>query len=210
MSDTALHDAPVKRGRKPRFDRPATISAVADLFWARGYDGVALSDVMDATGLSKSSLYNSFGGKDALFRIALAHYHEGVVEAGADWLAADDGSDPWDKLDAFLSGPADAVFGDTPDRRGCFLCNTAADGGGDAQSDAMVEASFARLTDGLKSLLARAAPDATPASRRDLATTLVMAYSGMRVRSRHAQSREPLDRVRATLLALSRAALRPD
>ena len=201
---------PMKPGRRPGFDRAVTVAAIADLFWAKGYDGVAISDVMAATGLSKSSLYNSFGDKDDLFRIALAHYHAGVVEAGAEWLAADDGTDPWDKLAALLSGPGEDAFG-RQDRRGCFLCNTASDGPGGAPGvDELVGQGFDRLTDGLSALLSRAAPTASADTVRATARTVLTAYVGMRVRSRHARTRDALDSVAETLITLARASVLPN
>ena len=203
----ATADTKAKRGRKPAFDRADTVAKLADLFWARGYDGVAISDVMNATGLSKSSLYNSFGDKDDLFRIALSHYHDAVVETGAEWLASDDGMDPWDKLDALLSGPADDVFG-ARDRRGCFLCNTASDGPGGAPGvDDLVGRGFAQLVEGMEALLRRAAPDADTSRLRDTARLIVTTYAGMRVRSRHAETRSELDGVRETLIQGARAIL---
>ena len=205
MADTTTTTR--KRGRKPGFDRADTVAKVADLFWAKGYDGVAISDVMNATGLSKSSLYNSFGDKDDLFRIALSHYHTNVVEAGAQWLAADDGQNGWDKLDALLSGPANDVFG-SDDRRGCFLCNTASDGlsGAPAVND-LVRDGFGQLVDAVTQLLSRAAPNATPDQRLNAARLIITTYAGLRVRSRHAQSRSELDAVRETLLHSARAVL---
>jgi TetR/AcrR family transcriptional repressor of nem operon len=196
-----------KRGRKPRFDRDQTIATLADLFWDRGYDGIALSDVMDATGLSKSSLYNSFGDKDDLFRKALSHYHNEVVEQAAEWLASDDEISPWDTLDQLLSGPANDVFG-SDDRRGCFLCNTASDGRGRAPDiDALVSTGFDRLIEGLSALLKRAAPKSESATRAQLARLIITTYAGMRVRSRHARTRDELDSVQRSLLISVRLTL---
>ena len=198
----------LRPGRKPRFDRDAIVARIADLFWARGYDGVSLSDVMAETGLSKSSLYNSFGDKDDLFRISLSHYHTQVVEAGADWLALDDGADPLGKLDQLLSGPADDVFGADPDSRGCFLCNTSADGFSHTpEVNDLVGQGFDALTHGMTTLLRRAAPGAPSDALTDLAATLVTAYAGMRVRSRHAKTRPELDSVRRTLITMTRGQL---
>ena len=206
-TNTSLSKPKAKRGRKPQFDRTQTVATIADLFWGRGYDGVALSDVMEATGLSKSSLYNSFGDKDDLFRTALSHYHQTVVESGADWLAADDVVDPWDTLDQLLSGPANDVFG-SDDRRGCFLCNTASDGRGRAPDvDALVSTGFDRLIDGMSALLSRAAPEINDTDRTRWARLIITTYAGMRVRSRHARTRQELDAVRETLLTSVRTAL---
>ena len=132
-----------KRGRPALFDPERVVETVADLFWARGFDGVSVSDITSATGLSKSSLYNSFGDKDSLFVQALSRYHRDTVEAGAAWLAANDGTYPMETLDQLFSGPANDLYGQQ-DARGCFLCNTSADGlGRSPDVDTLVGDGFA-------------------------------------------------------------------
>lgn len=211
MTDSATTKTP-KRGRPALFQPDRVVEQVADLFWARGYDGVSLSDITSATGLSKSSLYNSFGDKDALFTAALSRYHAQTVQAGADWLAADDGSDPMEKLDQLLSGPANDVHGPSNDgkgdARGCFLCNTSADGLGRAPDiDTLVGAGFEALEDGLIALFTRHAPDAPPATIRDAARLALTTYTGLRIRSRTQPARAEFDSVRHATVAAVRALL---
>src|ERR1043166_5436530 len=49
------------------FDEAEALAAVEQLFWRRGSAATGIQDVVAATGLSRSSLYNAFGGKDALY-----------------------------------------------------------------------------------------------------------------------------------------------
>ena len=224
MSDLATQKGPAetegrspsKRGRPARFDRDRVVEQIADLFWARGYDGVSVSDITASTGLSKSSLYNSFGGKDDLFEAALSRYNRQTVRAGAEWLAADDGQDPMDKLDQLFSGPADDLYGPgSADMRGCFLCNTSADGlsaevsGRAPDIDTLVGDGFAMLEDGFTSLLTRYAPHAKEARIRDAARLALTAYTGLRVRSRTRPTRAELDSGRHATIAAMRALLSP-
>lgn len=44
------------------------------LFWKKGYNGTSMQDLVDVTGLNRSSFYNSFGDKFSLFQAALKHY----------------------------------------------------------------------------------------------------------------------------------------
>ena len=196
-----------KRGRPALFDPDRVVADVADLFWARGYDGVSVSDITSATGLSKSSLYNRFGDKDSLFARALARYHRDTVEAGAAWLAADDGTDPMDKLDQLFSGPANDLYGQQ-DARGCFLCNTSADGlGRSPDVDTLVGDGFAALEAGLVALFQRAAPGASPKTVQGAARLALTTYVGLRVRSRAKPSRAELDSVRTTTVSAVKALL---
>ena len=64
---------------KPQFDDVAVIAAAVEVFWRKGYSAAAISDLTEATGLSRSSLYQRFHDKDGLFREALAAYTQRVL-----------------------------------------------------------------------------------------------------------------------------------
>ena len=44
------------------------------LFWEKGYDATYISDLIETMGISRSTLYDSFGDKDELFKLVLKHY----------------------------------------------------------------------------------------------------------------------------------------
>ena len=47
------------------------------VFWDRGYEATGMDDLAAAMGLSTSSLYSTFGGKEELFLAAMDHYQAG-------------------------------------------------------------------------------------------------------------------------------------
>jgi TetR/AcrR family transcriptional repressor of nem operon len=53
--------------REKQFDDDAVLECAADVFAANGYQGTSLSMLLEATGLGKQSLYNSFGDKRSLY-----------------------------------------------------------------------------------------------------------------------------------------------
>ena len=53
--------------REKQFSEAEVLESVADLFASHGYQGTSLARLLDATGLGKQSLYNSFGDKRALY-----------------------------------------------------------------------------------------------------------------------------------------------
>jgi AcrR family transcriptional regulator len=61
-------------GRPLGFDRTAALDQLVTLFWDRGYEDVNQQQMAEATGLSTSSLYNSFGTKPETYREVLARY----------------------------------------------------------------------------------------------------------------------------------------
>lgn len=206
MTDKTTQTRALK-GRPPLFDSDRVIEQVVDLFWARGYDGVSVADITSATGLSKSSLYNRFESKDALFATALRRYHVRTVKTGADWLTLDDGTDPMEKLDQLFAGPANDVHG-AGDTRGCFLCNTSADGlGRTPDIDTLVGDGFAMLEAGLIALFTRAAPTAATTQIRDAARLALTSYVGLRIRSRTQPTRADLDSVRTATVRAIRLSL---
>jgi len=62
------------RGRPREFDVDEALAAALRVFWTKGYDGASLSDLTDAMGITKPSLYAAFGNKESLFKKALDLY----------------------------------------------------------------------------------------------------------------------------------------
>ncbi len=62
------------RGRPREFDVEQALAIALRLFWTRGYEGTSLSDLTEAMGITRPSLYAAFGNKEALFRQALDLY----------------------------------------------------------------------------------------------------------------------------------------
>jgi AcrR family transcriptional regulator len=57
--------------RRPRYDTTSLLAVAVEVFNERGYDGTSMEDLARATGLSKSSIYHHFEGKEELLRQAL-------------------------------------------------------------------------------------------------------------------------------------------
>ncbi|MFJ5260832.1 TetR/AcrR family transcriptional regulator [Streptomyces sp. NPDC088387] len=69
-------------GRPREFDIDEALERAMQVFWERGYDGVSLTDLTKAMGITKPSLYAAFGNKQELFRRALERYTEGPAVYG--------------------------------------------------------------------------------------------------------------------------------
>src|SRR5579864_6292832 len=72
-------DRPGTRGRPRSFDKERALDAALRIFWEKGYEGAALSDLTEAMGINRPSLYAAFGDKEALFRQVLDRYQQGPV-----------------------------------------------------------------------------------------------------------------------------------
>ncbi len=67
-------EATIARGRPREFCVDAALSAALKVFWSKGYEGASLSELTEAMGVTRPSLYAAFGNKEALFRKALDLY----------------------------------------------------------------------------------------------------------------------------------------
>jgi AcrR family transcriptional regulator len=65
------------RGRPTNFDHEEALDNALHVFWARGYEGASMTELTEALGINKPSIYAAFGNKEALFRKALARYATG-------------------------------------------------------------------------------------------------------------------------------------
>jgi TetR/AcrR family transcriptional regulator, transcriptional repressor for nem operon len=60
--------------RTKSFDPTEVLEKIQRLFLARGFNGTSVDDLVNASGLSRSSLYDTFGDKEQMFARSLANY----------------------------------------------------------------------------------------------------------------------------------------
>jgi AcrR family transcriptional regulator len=68
------------RGRPREFCIEGALAAALRVFWTKGYEGTSLTDLTDAMGITRPSLYAAFGNKESLFRKALDLYQREKLE----------------------------------------------------------------------------------------------------------------------------------
>lgn len=74
MTDLKIKESSVQKGRPREFDADEALDKALHVFWRQGYEGASLTDLTDAMGISRPSLYAAFGNKEDLFRRALDRY----------------------------------------------------------------------------------------------------------------------------------------
>lgn len=62
------------RGRPREFDPDAALDKAIEVFWRQGYEGTSLTDLTDAMGINRPSLYSAFGNKEDTFKRAVDRY----------------------------------------------------------------------------------------------------------------------------------------
>lgn len=111
-------------GRPRTFDHQVVLGQVAALYWQQGVAATSVPDLERATGLGRSSLYNAFGEKHALFTAALGAYVAQVRAHMLDPLLG--GSAGLADLHAFLDRLA-VVLGGPLGEHGCLAVATMAE-----------------------------------------------------------------------------------
>jgi AcrR family transcriptional regulator len=64
----------IHRGRPREFCVDHALTEALRVFWQKGYEGTSLTDLTEAMGITRPSLYAAFGNKESLFRKALDLY----------------------------------------------------------------------------------------------------------------------------------------
>jgi AcrR family transcriptional regulator len=90
--------AAAPRGRPRAFDPDAALDRAMHVFWAKGYEGTALSDLTRAMRINRPSLYAAFGNKEELFRKVLDRYASGPLAYFVKALAAAKARDVIEKI----------------------------------------------------------------------------------------------------------------
>ena len=187
--------------RPQEFDMQEVVASAMAVYWERGMHRASVDDILKATGLARSSLYNSFGNKECLFAEAVRLYVDNQVArferlAAAETFAL--------MLKQLFQGPV----GDNFEGRGCLLGNCASSLMPDeAEHQKMIREGFERIFSTLEKRIARAQAEGelNPSIDSNAAAILICStLSGMRLFRKTGMSssklRKAADLAVATLL----------
>ena len=107
------------------FDPDDALDAAMRMFWQHGYAGTSIHDLTEATGLSRSSLYNTWGDKLGMYVAALDRYRR--RDGASAFLPLLRSGDPLGRIRAVF----DTLVEDATDApgRGCFMVGATAERG---------------------------------------------------------------------------------
>src|SRR5579859_5199475 len=117
----AIADIAAKPGRPRCFCEDVALEAAMRVFWQKGYEGASLSDLTEAMGINRPSLYAAFGNKEELFRKALDRYRNGPAGYVRESLDAPTARAVVKRL---LTGAADMIT-DPRNPPGCLMVQAA-------------------------------------------------------------------------------------
>ncbi|MFC9665343.1 TetR/AcrR family transcriptional regulator [Nocardia sp. NPDC127606] len=186
--------------RPKEFDEHRAVDAAMRAFWSAGYEATSTQDLCAATGLGRSSIYNTFTSKRDLFDRALRHYMTTKNAPLFDTLDSD--APARERIADILRRTAEA-----PDTEpaGCLVVNSIVElAPHDAAARELLDADGERRLDALTATVEsgqRAGEFATDRDARAVAQFLTATISGMRVAARGGADR-------ATLTAIADTAMR--
>lgn len=102
---------------KKKFNESDIIDKAMHVFWSKGYASTSLSDLTEATGLLKGSLYNTFESKEKLFLLCLEKY--GYTSSAYFYS----GEDPTEYLKSFFIRIVDDGVSHQ-NYKGCLILNS--------------------------------------------------------------------------------------
>ncbi|MGV7123160.1 TetR/AcrR family transcriptional regulator [Sphingopyxis sp. 550A] len=171
--------------RQRNFDRNEALLAAMRAFWRHGYEATSLADLLGATGLSKSSLYDTFGNKRDLFLESFEAYRVERMRMLRGYLAS--GETAFASIEAFFL----LVLQHARDEErpfGCMSCNEAVElGPHDAEIQQLIARDFAGMREAFADAIDRGRDDGSIASVQPtqvLADYLTVNHQGLQIMAR--------------------------
>jgi AcrR family transcriptional regulator len=191
---------------RPRtFDEERALDAAMRAFWANGYEATSTQDLCDATGLGRSSIYNTFSSKHALFQRALARYVDAMTSDQIGILE-DTERPPLERLRALFARIVDSEFECREDGHsiGCLTVNTTVElAGRDPEAAELLARDLAVRLSAISAVIRSGQSGGEITSTRDpgdLARFLNAVIGGMRVAAQGGADRAALEAITATAL----------
>lgn len=164
---------------RPRtFDQQQVVDAALQAFWDGGLASTSVDDLLNATGLSRSSMYQCVGNRDAWLRLAVDRYVEGQVAMIQRVFARGSLADALRRL--FRSAATDNYGG-----RGCLLGNGVNALRADQAANLdVVRQGYARLAAQFAASVRQRAPELADADVVGRCVEIMVAIAGLRTMQR--------------------------
>lgn len=189
--------------RAKAFDPDVALDRAVELFWQRGYDGASMAKLLAFMGISRQSLYDTFGDKHSLFLTAIDRYRTNVRGQVEQRIAAADSGVAG--IRAVFEWGAEEVL-DKPEHRSCLIANAALElGRHDDEVRSRAAEHFSTIEELFHAALERDRDAGKLGSERDtraLARCLTNSIHGLGVLARGGVSRSVIDDTIETTLAL--------
>ncbi len=107
--------------RPKTFDQTEALDAAMLQFWEAGYEGSSMQNLVDRMGISRQSLYDTYGNKRELFEASLERYRSELIAPGIAAIK-DPARTPLEAVRFYLTAAAEGGNGMPI---GCLMVRTA-------------------------------------------------------------------------------------
>lgn len=187
--------------RPQEFDTQQVLRKAMAVFWQKGFEATSLTDLMAATGLSKSSLYGSFGDKRELFLAAFDVYRQDRKRDMLNLLGVHPARDGIVSFYQSLFANLDTLAA----HNGCMSVNQAVEmAPRDLKVKAMVADDFSTIHEVLTAAIKRGQQDGSVknlSEAKDIASILVLAFPGLQLMARIGLGVEAMNKNLTILMA---------
>ncbi len=184
------------------FDRIEVLNKVTDLFWNKGYSATSMQDIVDVSGLNRSSLYNSFGDKYQLFLAALKHYKGSQQK---DYINCLLNNTPMQALRSFFTNTGNSIQ-NREDFKGCLFVNSTAElANRDNKVSAFLQSNMEDMIQLFSDILQRGIEQGEFREDLDVHATAVYLFSslqGIQLTGMLNQSRKQMDQLIERILSV--------
>ncbi|MBO8186673.1 TetR/AcrR family transcriptional regulator [Streptomyces spirodelae] len=191
---------------RPRlFDEERALDAAMRAFWEKGYEATSTQDLCVATGLGRSSIYNTFSSKHDLFQRALSRYVDTMTASQLEILE-DAGRPALERIAALFERIMDQEFTQRPEGRsiGCLSVNTTVESAArDPEIDRVLARDLRVRLDALRATVEAGQRAGDIVADRDpetLARFVNAVIGGMRVSAQGGADRTALEGIAVTAL----------
>jgi TetR/AcrR family transcriptional regulator, transcriptional repressor for nem operon len=88
--------------RPIEFDYDNVLENAMQQFWSEGYEASSVQKLLDATGINRGTLYNSFGDKDTFFTLCIDRYNK-KLKAAIDATLGNSKLSASDAIETYMS-----------------------------------------------------------------------------------------------------------
>lgn len=181
--------------RSKEFDTEEALQRALEVFQTKGFDGASIQDLVEAMGINRQSLYDTYGDKETLYHTALNRYRSQAPARIGSFIESSLPLRPalvaqFEQVVNYLLSPAS---------RSCFMAQAALGRAAtDPESAQCVQISFGQNVERLERRLRRAQAEGELGVHHDpaaLARFFQNALHGFQVTARSGASREELEAI---------------
>lgn len=180
--------------RTKAFHEEAVLDKAVHLFWCKGYNATSMQDIVNTLQLSRSSLYETFGDKRALYLAALRQYQKKA--AGAMIRMINETDDPKALIKSLYAQTIKESLADNL-QKGCMMVNATVElSAADPDVAQIIRENDAAIEDAFYKAIKKGQKSGavtTMHSARSLARFVFNTSVGLRVAAKSGKDKKALD-----------------